>query len=115
MTLEETEEFNAGWLDAWTAQDVARIALFYSEDCLFMDSSTAGGLKGRAALIAHLDALFPRLPDMTYSADTVWLINGGFCGRWFCDIAGGARLRGFDLALLRGREIVHNEVYTHNL
>ena len=41
----------------------------------------------------------------------------GFCGRWYCKMgaAAAAQLRGFDLVVLRGREIVLNEVYVHQL
>jgi hypothetical protein len=55
---------------------------------------------------------------MTYEPDEVWPISGGFCGRWHCQIGeggAGARLRGFDLVLLRGDKIRVNEVYVHQL
>lgn len=115
MTLEEMTDLNAEWLEGWTDKDIAKIAAMYSEDCSFMDAATAAGLKGRAALIAYLEKLFPAMPEWSYSADEIWTIPGGFCARWFCDIAGGRRLRGFDFVQLRGREIVRNEVYTHTL
>lgn len=115
MTLEDMTEFNGQWLKAWTDKDIARIASMYSEDCSFMDAATAGGLKGRAALVGYLEKLFPAVPEWTYAPDDLWQIPGGFCARWFCDMVGGRRLRGFDFVQLRGREIVLNEVYTHNL
>ena len=37
---------------------------------------------------------------MTYTPDEVWPIPGGFCGRWYCEMEGVGRLRGFDLVLL---------------
>ncbi len=52
---------------------------------------------------------------MTYTPDEVWPIEGGFCGRWYCAIAGGARMRGFDLVILDGDRIALNEVYVHPL
>lgn len=52
---------------------------------------------------------------MTYTPDETWPIPGGFCGRWYCDVAGGGRLRGFDMVLLDGDRISHNEVYVHQL
>jgi hypothetical protein len=115
MTLSEIEALNAAWLQAWTDKDAAAVAAFYSEDCVYKDAQTAAGLIGRAALKGYLEALFAATPAMAYRADAVWAIDGGFCGRWFCDIEGGARLRGFDLVLLAGGEIAYNEVYTHSL
>jgi hypothetical protein len=116
MTLEEITAFNADWLGAWTDKDVPRLAAFYAEDCVYKDAQTVGGLEGRTALTGYLTGLFAATPPMTYTPDEVWPIPGGFCGRWYCDMGGVAgRLRGFDLVILRGREIVLNEVYLHQL
>ncbi|MFN9928963.1 MAG: YybH family protein [Phenylobacterium sp.] len=115
MTHAEIEAFNADWLSAWTAKDVPRLAAFYAEDCIYKDPQTAAGLTGRAALSAYLTGLFGATPPMTYTPEETWPIADGFCGRWYCDIAGGGRLRGFDLVILKGREIVLNEVYVHQL
>jgi len=108
--------FNAAWLRAWSEKDVPRLVAFYAEDCVYKDPQTAAGLTGRAALTQYLTGLFAATPPMVYTPDETWPIPGGFCGRWYCDIAGGAaRLRGFDLVILRGEEIALNEVYTHTL
>jgi hypothetical protein len=118
VTLDEIAAYNADWLAAWTAKDVPRLAAFYAEDCAYRDPQTAAGLPGRQALADYLKGLFAATPPMTYTPDEVWPIRGGYCGRWYCDIGEGGsagRLRGFDLVLLRGREIVLNEVYVHQL
>ena len=118
MSPDEIARFNADWLQAWTDKDAPRLAAFYAEDCLYRDPQTAAGVHGRAALAAYLQTLFAATPPMTYTPDETWPIPGGFCGRWHCAIgADGAagRLRGFDLVLLNGREIVLNEVYVHQL
>lgn len=115
MSPQEIAAFNADWLRAWSEKDVARLVTFYAEDCAYSDPQTAAGLKGREALRGYLEGLFAATPPMTYTPDETWPIPGGFCGRWYCDIEGGGRLRGFDLVLLRGREIVANEVYVHQL
>jgi hypothetical protein len=115
MTLDEIATYNDDWLNAWTQKDVEQLAAFYAEDCVYMDTQTTGGLRGRPALRAYLERVFAAAPAMTYAADQVWAIEGGFCGRWFCDMPGGVRRRGFDLVLLRGREIILNEVYVHTL
>ncbi|MCR5878517.1 nuclear transport factor 2 family protein [Phenylobacterium sp. J367] len=108
-------DFNARWLKAWTDKDVDRLVRFYAEGCVYKDPQTAAGLEGREALRAYLTGLFAATPAMTYTPDEVWPIPGGFCGRWYCRIEGAGQLRGFDLVLLDGEEIVLNEVYVHPL
>lgn len=116
MSPEEKAAFNADWLAAWTAKDVERLVTFYAEDCVYRDPQTAGGLNGRAALKAYLQQLFAATPPMTYTPDEIWPTDSGFCGRWYCEVSGGGgNLRGFDLVVLRGREIALNEVYVHQL
>lgn len=115
MTYADLEAFNAAWLQAWTDKDIGRIAAMYAPDCSYKDGATAAGLTGRAALAAYLEKLFPAIPEWRYSPDELWAIEGGFCARWFCEIAGGRRLRGFDFVLLEGGLIARNEVYTHDL
>jgi hypothetical protein len=115
VSPDEIAAFNADWLAAWTAKDVPRLTAFYAPDCLYKDPQTAAGLTGREALRTYLQGLFAATPPMTYAPDETWPIPGGFCGRWYCEIEGGGRMRGFDLVLLRGREILLNEVYVHTL
>ncbi len=109
--------FNAAWLKAWTDKDVPRLLDFYTDDLIYKDPQTAGGIVGRAALEAYLTGLFAATPPMTYTPEETWTIEGGFCGRWYCDFKGDApgRLRGFDLCLMRGDKIAHNEVYVHQM
>ncbi len=114
--MTDIADYNARWLKAWSDKDVPTLARFYAEDCVYKDPQNAAGLNGRAALSDYLTGLFAATPPMVYAPDETWPIPGGFCGRWYCDVAGGAaRLRGFDLVILRGEEIVLNEVYTHQL
>lgn len=107
--------YNADWLAAWTAKDVAALLGFYAEECRYFDPQTPDGIQGHEALRGYLTQLFADTPAMTYSPDETWPIPGGFCGRWYCDVAGGGRLRGFDMVLLDGERIVHNEVYVHQI
>ncbi len=115
MTLDEIAAYNADWLKVWTDKDVERLLGFYAEDCVYKDAQTAAGLTGQAAMRAYLTGLFAATPPMTYTPDEVWPIPGGFCGRWYCDIAGAGRMRGFDLVILDGDRIALNEVYVHML
>lgn len=107
--------YNADWLAAWTAKDVSALLGFYAEDCRFFDPQNASGLTGHAELKPYLEQLFATTPPMTYTPDATWPITGGFCGRWYCQIEAGDRLRGFDMVLLDGDRITHNEVYLHQL
>ena len=107
--------YNADWLKAWTDKDVPRLLQFYAEDCVYKDAQTAAGITGHEALRAYLTGLFAAVPPMAYTPDEVWPIPGGFCGRWYCEMAGVGRLRGFDLVILDGDRIALNEVYVHQL
>jgi hypothetical protein len=108
-------DYNARWLQAWSDKDVETLLGFYAEDCVFKDPQNAQGLTGGVALRSYLEGLFAATPSMTYTPDEVWPIPGGFCGRWYCELGGGGRLRGFDLVILRGDRIALNEVYIHQL
>ena len=114
----DIEAFNVAWLAAWTDKDVPRLLNFYAADAVYKDPQTAAGIEGHAALGAYLTQLFAATPPMRYDPEEVWAIDGGFCGRWYCTIGAngeGGRLRGFDLVILRGDQIAHNEVYVHQM
>lgn len=115
MNSTDIERYNADWLRAWTEKDVERLLGFYASDCVYKDPQVPAGLTGHKALRGYLTGLFGATPAMTYNPDEVWPIPGGFCGRWYCDIEGGGRMRGFDLVILEGERIVLNEVYVHTL
>lgn len=115
MNSTDIERYNADWLRAWTEKDVERLLGFYASDCVYKDPQVPAGLTGHEALRGYLTGLFGATPAMTYNPDEVWPIPGGFCGRWYCDIEGGGRMRGFDLVILEGERIVLNEVYVHTL
>ena len=108
-------DYNARWLKAWSDKDVDALCGFYAEDCVYKDPQTTAGLTGNAALRAYLTGLFASTPAITYTPDEVWPIPGGFCGRWYAAVEGVVVMRGFDLALLDGDRITHNEVYVHPL
>ncbi len=110
--------YNADWLAAWTRKDVDGLLGFYAEDIVYKDPQTAAGVSGHEALRAYLTQLFGATPPIAYEPETVWAIDGGFCGRWFAAIGENGemgRMRGFDLVLLRGERIIYNEVYVHQL
>ena len=115
----DVADYNARWLQAWTDKDVPGLLGFYSKDVVYKDPETVGGIKGHEALGAYLEGLFGSTPPMRYDPHEVWATHDGFCGRWYCTVSppGGelSYLRGFDLVVLSGEEIVLNEVYVHHL
>lgn len=114
--MTDLEKLNADWLAAWTDQDADRVASFYTEDARYFDAQVPDGIVGRDALRERLSKLFELAPPMRYEPETVWPIEGGFCGRWYCTIESGdvrQMLRGFDLVLVRDGRFAYNEVYTH--
>ena len=118
MSAIDIVRFNADWLAAWTRKDVPALLGFYADDAVYKDPQTAGGITGRAALEAYLTQLFAATPPIAYAPETVWAIEGGFCGRWFASIGDdgeSGRMRGFDLVLLKEGRIAYNEVYVHQL
>ncbi len=112
----DIETFNADWLKAWSDKNVDGLVSFYTGDATYMDPQTTAGIHGHDALRTYLTTLFGSTPPTIYTPEEVWAVENGFCGRWYADIGNGAaRLRGFDLVLLRDGLIAHNEVYVHQL
>lgn len=113
----DIEKFNADWLTAWTAKDVDGLLEFYAKDCAYFDPQVPAGIHGHDALKTYLTQMFGATPPMTYDPEKVWTIDGGFCGRWYCEIGGDepSRMRGFDMVLIADGKIAHNEVYVHPL
>lgn len=112
-------DYNARWLSAWAAKDVEALMSFYAQDVSYIDAQQPQGLQGAAALRKHLARLLPAIPDVRYDPECLWEISGGFCARWYGSVhIGGAwtrAFRGFDLVILHGDRIMHNEVYTHQM
>ena len=113
------KDFNDRWLQAWTDKDVPELLRYYAPATLYRDPQVPAGVRGHAALKAHLEQLFATTPPMRYQADQIWPTEAGYCGRWYCTITppdGPERyLRGFDVVELAGEEITFNEVYVHQL
>ena len=112
-------DYNARWLDAWSQKDVAGLLTFYAPDVLYRDPQTAGGITGHEALGAYLTGLFAAIPPTRYDPHELWATPNGYCGRWYATSsppgAPQSFMRGFDLVVLRGDQIVLNEVYVHPL
>jgi hypothetical protein len=115
----DLNDYNARWLQAWTNKDVPGLLTFYAEDIRYFDPGMPKGAIGHAELGAYLTGLFGATPPMTYTPEEIWPTHNGFCGRWYCTIGPDPKvppaMRGFDLVVLKGDRIVHNEVYVHEL
>ncbi len=109
-------EFNRNWLAAWSQKDVPKLAGFYTDDLVYLDANVPQGLRGKADFVNYLEELFANTPPMEYIPDEIWLVQGGYFGRWYCNIEEVEQsLRGFDVVTLRDNLISYNEVYIHAL
>jgi hypothetical protein len=82
---------------------------------VYVDPARPDGLRGRAALRAYLARLLGANPAMRWTRDRLDPIAGGFSVTWRASVpmpdGEALALKGMDLVLLRGREIVVNEVH----
>jgi hypothetical protein len=118
MSQVDIADYNRRWLKAWTEKDVPALGAMYGENVVYRDAQVPNGVKGLPALTGYLEKIFAATPPITYEAEEIWPIPGGFCARWYATMArpdGDVRLRGFDMVLLDGDRIAFNEVYTHTL
>jgi ketosteroid isomerase-like protein len=114
----DIEKYNRDWLKAWSDKDVQGLLTYYHADITYKDPQVPAGVKGHAALRGYLETIFAAMPETSFDPEQVWPIEGGYVGRWIATSQVGdatSKMRGFDLVLLEGDQITHNEVYTHNL
>jgi hypothetical protein len=103
------------WLAAWTGGDVARLAAYYAEECVYSDPSRPKGVRGRGELARYLAKWLPQYAEMVWTREGLYPTEGGFCVTWTARIpVRGEWLteRGMDLVLLDERGLIlRNEVY----
>ena len=104
------------FLEAWTAQDVDRVLVCYTDDLRYRDPNTRGFVEGRDAMRRYLTKLFASW-QMTWARREVFALDGeqGVAFLWRATFRrpGGALVveaDGMDLALLRGDRLARNEV-----
>jgi ketosteroid isomerase-like protein len=117
MEQEAMREHAAAVLSAWNRQDVEQVVAFYTEDCIYRDPNTRGAVEGHEALRRYLTRLF-RDWRMHWSLREFFPFADGSGGAFLWDAqltpASGGKTKdisGMDLALLRGKRLVRNEVY----
>ena len=117
MGKQDLEELTARFLDAWNSQDVERVVACYTEDVRYRDPNTRGHVEGRDALRRYLRKLFASW-QMTWARREVFELAGstGVAFLWHATFRrpGSAQMAeadGMDLVVLRGDQLVRNEVY----
>jgi steroid delta-isomerase-like uncharacterized protein len=107
-------EFAARWLPAWTGNDPALLASFYTEDAFYSDPAIPDGVRGHEALLAYFQKLLGRNPDWVWEHEGSIPLEGGFVNRWRATIpAGGQNIvcRGVCTVQMRDGLIARNEVF----
>ena len=113
-SAEEARAFAARWLPAWTGNNPARLASFYSEDAFYSDPAVPGGVRGREALVGYFTRLLAHNPAWVWTHRGSIPIEDGFLNRWHASIPVGDRTieaEGVCTVQLRDGLIYRNEVY----
>jgi len=117
MGKQDLEGLTTRFLDAWNSQDVDRVVACYTEDVRYRDPNTRGDVEGRDAMRRYLRKLFASW-QMTWARREVFELAStpGVALLWHATFRrpGGAEMieaDGMDLVVLRGDQLVRNEVY----
>jgi ketosteroid isomerase-like protein len=113
----DLEGLTSRFLEAWNSQDVERVVACYTEDVRYRDPNTRGYVEGRDAMRRYLRKLFASW-QMTWARRELFELAGirGVAFLWHATFRrpGGAQTieaDGMDLVVLRGDQLVRNEVY----
>ena len=117
MGKQDLEGLTTRFLEAWNSQDVERVVACYTEDVRYRDPNTRGYVEGRDAMRRYLRKLFASW-QMTWARREVFELadTPGVAFLWHATFrrpAGAQRVEadGMDLVVLRGDQLVRNEVY----
>lgn len=117
MDEKRLERLVGSFLDAWNSQDVERVVACYTEDVRYRDPNTRGYVEGKEPMRHYLRKLFASW-QMTWAARERFELRSedGVAFLWRATFRrpGGTRVveaDGIDLAVLRGEQLVRNEVY----
>jgi hypothetical protein len=111
---EAASEFAARWLPAWTGNDPARLASFYSDDAFYSDPAISEGVNGKAELTAYFTRLLAHFPDWTWTQTASAPMPGGFLNYWIAQIPTPSQtleITGVCTVRLRNELIERNEVF----
>lgn len=111
----ELEAFCDAWFEAWSGDRPDLLASFYAEDCRYVDPARPQGIQGREDLRRYFARLLAANPAWTWRRERLDPVDGGFTVTYRAAIplphGETLDLKGMDLVLLRGGEIVLNEVH----
>lgn len=91
MSRIEAREFAARWLPAWTGNDPARLAAFYSEDAYYSDPAIPEGVRGKTELLEYFGRLLAQNPDWVWNQIEGIPMDGGFLNKWHATIPVGPK------------------------
>ncbi len=115
MDRRALEAYCDAWFDAWAGNRPDLLASFYAEDCLYVDPARPQGIRGREELRRYFARLLAANPGWEWRRERLDPVEGGFAVTYRARIplpqGEPLDLKGMDLVLLRGREIVVNEVH----
>ena len=114
MGAGEAREFAERWLPAWTGNDPALLASFYTEDAYYSDPAIPDGVRGRDALEAYFTKLLGANPDWVWTHTGATPIPDGFLNHWHARIPvadGEVECDGVCSVRLRGGLIYDNRVW----
>lgn len=91
FAVEEARAFADRWLPAWTGNDPARLAAFYTEDAYYCDPAIPLGVRGHDELVAYFRKLLSQNPSWVWSHRSSIPIAHGFLNFWHASIPVGGR------------------------
>lgn len=115
VSRREAQQFAEGWLPAWSNNNPALLASFYSEDAFYLDPGVPQGVIGKPALLSYFTKLLSYNPDWVWSQVEAIPLEDGFLNKWRAEIPVGTKIlvvKGVCLVQLDGAgKIRRNEVY----
>jgi len=114
LDASEAAAFAARWLPAWTGNQPALLASFYTDDAFYADPGVPAGVRGRAALIGYFTRLLGRFPDWVWTHRGSLPLADGFLNKWHATIPAGGHVVEVDgvcTVQLRDGRIYCNEVF----
>jgi hypothetical protein len=115
LTAAEARAFAEKWLPAWSGNNPELLASFYSDDAFYLDPAIAGGVRGKAALLAYFRKLLGYNPEWVWSQIEGIPLEDGFLNKWRAVIPVGSKtLEVVGVCLVQldaAGKISRNEVY----
>ncbi len=115
LSAAEAKQFAETWLPAWTGNDPAQLASFYSDDAFYLDPGVPGGVKGKAQLLAYFEKLLANNPNWVWTQLEGIPLQDGFLNKWLAKIPVGPKtLEVVGVCLVQlddSGKIRRNEVY----